>query len=1116
MRATEPSFRAVAEEPARLGARDRVREERHIEDAVGRRIPRTFPAAYRTTSPGTSPGIARVRLRMIPLLLAPFGARLSPVRLGMTGPVLIGRAAEVARLDALVTDLLDGHGGLVLIDGEAGVGKTRLVAEAVARAHACGVTAATGHCVDLGEGIWPLAAPREIVGGLLADLDDENRDEMLGPGRAVLGRLLPELGVGGADDRPLPAAEACELLTGVLRRVAGRTPLLVVVEDLHSSGPVTQMMVTTLTRPNPAVPVLVLGTYRSDELHAHHAWRPALGELLRAARPERISLQPFDRPATAAMVTAIVGAPANQVLVAAVHARSGGNAFFIEELVAAGVDHGAMIPDSLRDVVLARAAQLDADAIAVLNAVSVGGSAPLDILEDLCDLTASRVAVVVDHLIGTALLVSDRTEVRFRHELGRETIDGGLAAGRRAVLHARWAASLERRWPERGRGDRPPLDGRRRRRAGIQRVADGGPGGAARRRLSRGRTPPDPCRRPLGAAGCSTCRRRRRPRGVAVRGVSGRPPRQSRRRRRSDGATGHRRARGDAAAPRGEDLAPSARPVPRSAPLGGVLGGGRPGAGRPPSLATDGGAGRGAGGCIVRPRLRRPAGRSRRVWLAGRRRRRGQRGQGRARHRARSALTLESELAGEPLDVAYDEATVAMCGPAVPPEVALRALNGLAHALDRVGRPEEFLAVAERGVQLARQHGIGGFCAGAMALYCIGGAADLGRWEDVESMVGELADLLVDPLDTGDLARVWGLVLARQGRLGEARDLMDAGRARLESGEWENREFIATAVVEFDALEGRVAAAARCVADVVAGTPAADEVTAEFVAAGVAVLADGVLATAPNEGRRAAAVAQSWIDAVERSSPAPWRAHAHGPIYVAAAKAHLGRLLGRPEPHRWAEIADHWAAAGFPWAEAHARMRVAEALLAGTAGQRRSARTAAAAELERARATAEGLGARPLLAAIDGLARRAGLGVEGGVADVAPPSRCDGFGLTRREHEVLALLAAGRTNGEIARALYISTKTASVHVSNILRKTGVANRVEAAALAGRAEHGAAGEPGRSLVDWLHEVTHGPGPDLRPVSDAVDHGVAEVEADQDPRLAVLAGGVGEAAERARHR
>ncbi len=938
---------------------------------------------------------------------------------------------------------------------------------------------------------------------------------MLGPGRVVLGRLLPELGVGGADDRPLPAAEACELLTGVLRRVAGRTPLLVVVEDLHSSGPVTQMMVTTLTRPNPAVPVLVLGTYRSDELHAHHAWRPALGELLRAARPERISLQPFDRPATAAMVTAIVGAPANQVLVAAVHARSGGNAFFIEELVAAGVDHGAMIPDSLRDVVLARAAQLDADAIAVLNAVSVGGSAPLDILEDLCDLTASRVAVVVDHLIGTALLVSDRTEVRFRHELGRETIDGELAAGRRAVLHARWAASLERRWPERvgeiARHWTAAGDAERAFNASLTagRVAlRGGASAEAEHHLVRavalweqlGAPPADAdaghvellCEASLAARHANHGDAAEALARQAIAELGGTQPRREARiwlhlrdlyrdQRRWEACS--------EAVDRALAVLPASPPTAELAEALADASYGHGYAGRPAEAVA----------CGWRAVAVAEASGDRAALVT-----------------ARSALTLESELAGEPLDVAYDEATVAMCGPAVPPEVALRALNGLAHALDRVGRPEEFLAVAERGVQLARQHGIGGFCAGAMALYCIGGAADLGRWEDVESMVGELADLLVDPLDTGDLARVWGLVLARQGRLGEARDLMDAGRARLESGEWENREFIATAVVEFDALEGRVAAAARCVADVVAGTPAADEVTAEFVAAGVAVLADGVLATAPNEGRRAAAVAQSWIDAVERSSPAPWRAHAHGPIYVAAAKAHLGRLLGRPEPHRWAEIADHWAAAGFPWAEAHARMRVAEALLAGTAGQRRSARTAAAAELERARATAEGLGARPLLAAIDGLARRAGLGVEGGVADVAPPSRCDGFGLTRREHEVLALLAAGRTNGEIARALYISTKTASVHVSNILRKTGVANRVEAAALAGRAEHGAAGEPGRSLVDWLHEVTHRPGPDLRPVSDPVDHGVAEVEPHQHPRLTVLPGGVGETAERVRHR
>jgi DNA-binding CsgD family transcriptional regulator len=173
--------------------------------------------------------------------------------------------------------------------------------------------------------------------------------------------------------------------------------------------------------------------------------------------------------------------------------------------------------------------------------------------------------------------------------------------------------------------------------------------------------------------------------------------------------------------------------------------------------------------------------------------------------------------------------------------------------------------------------------------------------------------------------------------------------------------------------------------------------------------------------------------------------------HLLSAEAEWSRVTGPSDPERWARSADVWEALRFPWPAAYARWRQAEALLAQGAS-----RNTAGAILAKAWTLASVFGARLLVAEIDSLARRARI-------ELAPPPRegepdspaqqpttvTDELGLTPREREVLALVADGRTNRQIAEALFISEKTASVHVSNILAKLGVANRGEAAAVAHR-------------------------------------------------------------------
>ena len=186
---------------------------------------------------------------------------------------------------------------------------------------------------------------------------------------------------------------------------------------------------------------------------------------------------------------------------------------------------------------------------------------------------------------------------------------------------------------------------------------------------------------------------------------------------------------------------------------------------------------------------------------------------------------------------------------------------------------------------------------------------------------------------------------------------------------------------------------------------------------------------------------------------------------AAHAEAEHARALGHPEPEAWIRAATAWEAIPMPYPAARARFRAAEALLLS-----RGSRDQASVLLRAAAETAVALGAVPLLDAIAAVAQRARLPLEavkaasvaGAASDLAArpaeaPARgpAEILGLSAREWEVLELVAAGRSNAEIAETLFISPKTASVHVTHILDKLGVNNRVEAATIAVRV---GAGEP----------------------------------------------------------
>jgi predicted ATPase len=293
----------------------------------------------------------------------------------VSSPVLVGRDDEAARLRAALERAAAGQPAIVLVAGEAGVGKTRLVTELLGLAGGLGAVALSGGCLDVGDGVLAYAPMVEALRPLAGLLDPVELDRVLGGARAELARLVPELGgqvAGRQAEAPLAPTRLFELLLGVLHRLADRGPVLVVVEDLHWADQSTRDLVGFLHRNLRGGVALVL-TYRSDELHRRHPLRPFLAELDRSGRVERVELARLGRRELGELLAGILGEPAPAALVGEVLARSEGNPFFAEELLAAHLD-GTRLPSALRELVLARVAALSEPAQRVLEVAAVAGT----------------------------------------------------------------------------------------------------------------------------------------------------------------------------------------------------------------------------------------------------------------------------------------------------------------------------------------------------------------------------------------------------------------------------------------------------------------------------------------------------------------------------------------------------------------------------------------------------------------------------------------------------------------------------------------------------------------------------------------------------------------------
>ena len=384
---------------------------------------------------------------------------------------LIGREAELAALaeavDAIVARDPAATRSQLLIAGEAGIGKTRLVDELSRLAEGRGVLVLRGAATDLGDGDVPYGAIVEALRPLPARLGPDVLAEVVAAAAPDLAPLLPSLGTttarAEADATIAPGAarsRLLEALLGTLQRLAERGPVVVIIEDLHWADPATRDTLAFLLRNLVDEPLLLAMTVRSDDLHRRHPLVPWLAETARTGRTRRLELERLDAAGTAAVVAGMResdGAGPLRDLTAAqmasVHERSDGNPFFIEELVMATAAGGGddRLPPTLHDIMTARIATLSVSAQEILSVIAVAGrQIEHDLLVEVArlpdDALLEGLRLAIERQILVVTEAPDEPErYAFRHALLQEAAYDELLPAERRRLHRDIATALARR-----------------------------------------------------------------------------------------------------------------------------------------------------------------------------------------------------------------------------------------------------------------------------------------------------------------------------------------------------------------------------------------------------------------------------------------------------------------------------------------------------------------------------------------------------------------------------------------------------------------------------------------------------------------------------------------------
>jgi DNA-binding CsgD family transcriptional regulator/tetratricopeptide (TPR) repeat protein len=981
----------------------------------------------------------------------------------MISPELVGRAEAVAQVLMAFASAKAGETRHVLVSGEAGVGKTRLLTRTGELVSARGGRVLLGGCVSMGDAAVPFAPYAEIVRGLVAQDGAAEIAGLAGHWAGDLARLVPSLGRDDVIPRQERWAQSRlhESLLELFRRLSAREPLLIQLEDLHWADAGTLAATAFLFRAIRDEPIVIVCTIRSDEVTRRHPLRPWVAEVNRSERVERLDLEPLTAAESAELIRIITGIDQATAAMQDIHRRSDGNPFFIEELLASGADEERLLPPSLREVLLTRVDDMEASAQELLGVAAIGGrEVDHDMLLAVADRSGPSATKDLAALVEAGLLVPitgpGDDGYAFRHALVQEAVHDALLPPQRRRLHREYAERLEQRgdaasgdvrlliqlaqhWRE--ARDVRALDASIR--AGdaamesfafstaaqeydhaldlwadavtagddhIDHIDLLAKAGQAAYYAADSRRAVAAARQALTELTADADPARRSKLGLAL--------------ARSLWISGDWSASLEAY----EATLVAAPPAPHLARIRALAGLGQ-------AYMLFGWLGRSRPLCEEAVELARSVGAHELE------------GHGLNTLAVDLAGMGESEAAIEAIDRALDIAVEL----GSPDDIG-RALVNQGDVLAWAGYPERALEASRAGIKTVSDLGMETSYGTFIRLNAVSFAYTVGEWGEAAELLAA-ADRSADPsvgteayraeyalgylVSSGapEAAAVWRKAHQMRSEHPSNATSIPTLTAAIEAACFEERfEEAVTLAREgldllrkidgFHRVDDLARAASRPLADVGRRAAMAND-DAEFVAARDHL--DSLIELMRVSRARMAHPSEALdavFDAGEAQVQMEWR-----------------RLNDDATVEGWRAVAARWHAIGYPYPEAYTLWRAAHAT--DSAGARRAAVDA----LKEAHAIAARLGARPLMIQLDVVARKLRVRLESrAVAETSVPSGAD-FGLTSREREVLSSVAAGRTNRQIAEELFISESTAGVHVSHILSKLGVTSRTQAARLA---------------------------------------------------------------------
>ena len=367
---------------------------------------------------------------------------------------LVGRDAELAELSSLLgvrpPDLdASPTPRAVLLAGDAGVGKTRLLTELRDLAVTDGWQVVAGHCLDFGDSALPYLPFSEVMGRLATDLPDVV--ETVSGVHPALGRLQPGrrmLSGARQDAGSVDRGDLFEAMHSLLSAAAAKAPLLLVIEDAHWADQSTRDMISFLFSRPFADPVGIVVSYRAEDLHRRHPLRGQVAEWSRVRGVDRLQLNPLSDTEVRTLVRELHPDPITEADLSDIVTRAEGNAFFVEELV--GTTWGGRVPEDLAEVLLVRLDRLDDSSRQVVRAMSVAGrQVSHGLLAEASGVPADALDQALRAAVESHVVITSQDRYSFRHALLAEAIYDDLLPGERVRLHASYAEALR---DGRGRG----------------------------------------------------------------------------------------------------------------------------------------------------------------------------------------------------------------------------------------------------------------------------------------------------------------------------------------------------------------------------------------------------------------------------------------------------------------------------------------------------------------------------------------------------------------------------------------------------------------------------------------------------------------------------------------